>query len=80
MSGSYSISAFFILLLKAQFIASKLQLYISEGVTLLNCQCNVFCPSIAIMIAVFLKKTAAKKQLWYIQLHDFGNKNFLCTL
>ena len=28
-------------------------------ITLLNCQCDVFWPCIAIIIAVFLKKTAA---------------------
>ena len=42
MNGSYSISYFFILLFKTSYFASKLQLYIAESITLLNCQCNVF--------------------------------------
>ena len=50
------------------FIASKLQLYIPER-TLLNCRCNVFWPSIAIAIAVFLKKTAPIEKTG-IRLHD----------
>ena len=41
MNGPYSVSYFFILLFKTQFIASKLQLYIPESISLLNCQCNV---------------------------------------
>ena len=49
----------------ARPIASKLQWYIPEDATLRNCQCNVFWPIIAIIIPAFLKKTAAKKQLWY---------------
>ena len=35
------------------------QNYIPESINLLNCQCNVFRPCIAIIIAAFLKKTAA---------------------
>ena len=36
------------------FIASELQLELPEGINLLNCQCNVFVPSIAFMLAGFL--------------------------
>ena len=57
INGPYSTSNFFIPLFKIQIIVSKLQLYIPE--TLLNCQCNVFRPCIAITIVAFLKKTAA---------------------
>ena len=57
MNGPYSISNFFILLLKTYFIASKLQLYIAESVTLLNCQCNVFWPCVAIIVAAAIKAT-----------------------
>ena len=53
-------SNFFIFLFKTSFIAAKLQLYIPEGITLLNYRCNVFWLSIAIIIAVI---TSAKKQL-----------------
>ena len=42
MNGPYSISKFFILLFKTEFIASKLQFYIPESITLPNCQCNAF--------------------------------------
>ena len=49
----------------ARPIASKLQWYIPEDATLRNCQCDVFWPIIAIIIATFLKKTAAEKRLWY---------------
>ena len=37
MNGPYSISNFFFLLLKTLLIASKLQFYIPESITLLNC-------------------------------------------
>ena len=56
MSDSYSISNLFTLLFKTQFIAVKIQLRMSEGITLLNCQCNAFWSSIAIITAGFLKK------------------------
>ena len=59
INGPFSTSNFVILLFKAQFMASKLQLYIPESITLLYCQCNVFGPGIAITIAAFKKKTAA---------------------
>ena len=50
---------FFILLFKTKFIASNAQLYVPESVTLVDCQSNVFWSCVAIIIAVFLKKTAA---------------------
>ena len=53
------LSVFVILLFKTSFIASKLQLYIPESITVLNCQCNVFGPCVAAIIAAFLEKTAA---------------------
>ena len=52
MNGPYSTSNFFILLFKTEFIASKLQLYIPESITLLNCQCNFFWPSVTITGAI----------------------------
>ena len=55
MNGPYSISIFFILLFKIEFIASKLQFYIPESIALLNCQCNAFWPCVYIIIAAFLK-------------------------
>ena len=59
MNCPCSISNFFILFFKTLFIASELQLYIPESITLFNCQCNVFLSRVAIIIAAFLKKTAA---------------------
>ena len=70
MNGPYSICNFFILLFKTYFIASKLQLYIPESITLLNCQCNVFWPCIAIIIAAFLKKDCSYRNNCGIRLHD----------
>ena len=59
MNGPYSNSYFFIVLFKTSFIASKLQLHIPDSITLLTCQCNVFWPCVANIIAAFLEKTAA---------------------
>ena len=71
MNGPYSISNFFILLFKTSFIASKLQLYIPESTTLLNCQCNVFWACIDIIIAgFFLKKDCSYRNNCGIRLHD----------
>ena len=71
MNGPYSISNFFILLLKTYFIASKLQLYIAESVTLLNCHCNVFWPCVAIIVAAAIKKDCSYKSNGCIWLFFF---------
>ena len=71
MNGLYSISnVFSILFFKTYFIASKLQLYISESITLLNCQCNVFWPSAAIIIAAAIKNDCSYRNNYGIRLHD----------
>ena len=59
MNCPYSISNFFILLFKTQFVAPNLQLRIPESITLLNRQSYVFGPCVAIIIAAFLKKAEA---------------------
>ena len=69
MNGPYSISYFFILLFKTSFTASKLQLYIPESISLLNCQCNVFWPWVATIIAVF-RKDCSYRNNFGIRLHD----------
>ena len=71
MNGPYSISKFFILLFKTQFIASKLYLYIPESIILLNCQCNVFLTIyVAIIITTAIKKDCTHSNNCGIQLHD----------
>ena len=59
MNSSYFISTFLILSFTTEFIASKLQLYVPEGIALFSCQWNVFWPTIAIVIAAFLQNTVA---------------------
>ena len=66
INGPYSISNFFIFLFKTWFIASKLQLYIPESITFLNCQCNVL---IAIIIAAAIKKDCSYKNNCGNRLH-----------
>ena len=69
INGPYSISIFSILLFKTWFMASKLQLYITESITLLNCQCNVFWPCVAIIIAAAIKKDCSYRNNCGIRLH-----------
>ena len=69
VNGSCSISNLLIFLLKTQFIASKLQLYIPESITFLNCQCNVFRPYVAIIIAAAIKKDCSYRNNCDIRLH-----------
>ena len=52
------------------FITSKLQLHIPESVTLLNCQCNVFWPCVASIIAAAIKKDCSYRNNCGIRLHD----------
>ena len=40
----------------SSLLTSKLQLYIPESITFLNCQCNVFWPCVAIIIAAAITK------------------------
>ena len=44
-------------------------MYIPGSITLLNCQCDVFLPYVAIIITAFLKKAAATEATG-IRLHD----------
>ena len=60
---------FFIFLFKTWFITSKLQLYIPESILLLNCQCHVFWPYLAIIIAAFFKKDCSYRNNC-IRLHN----------
>ena len=71
INGLHSISnVFFILSFKTYFIATKLQLYISESITLLNCQCNVFWPFAAIIIAAAIKNDCSYRNNYGIRFHD----------
>ena len=70
MNDPYSISNFFIPLFKTYFIASKLQLYILDSITLLNCQCNVFLTMCSYYNSYFLKKDCSYRNNCGIQLHD----------
>ena len=70
MNDPYSISNFFIVLFETYFIASKLWLYISESVTLLNCRCNVFWSCVAIIIAAAIKKDCSCRNNCGFRLHD----------
>ena len=77
VNSSYSISNFLILLLRPRFIASKLQLYIPESITFLNCQCNVFWPYVAIIIAPDIKKECSYRNHCDIRLHAGGLEHSL---
>ena len=70
MNGPYSISNLSIVLFKTEFVASKLQLYIPESTTLLNCQCNVFWRCVAIIKAAAIKKDCSYRNNCGIRLHD----------
>ena len=70
MNGQYSISYFFILLFKTQFIASKLQLYIPESITLLDCLYNVLWSCGAVMVAAAIKKDCSYRNNCGIRLQD----------
>ena len=70
MNDPYSISNFFIPLFKTYFIASKLQLYILDSITLLNCQCNVFLTMCSYYNSYFFKKDCSYRNNCGIQLHD----------
>ena len=69
VNGSYSFSNLLIFLFQIQFIASKLQLYIPESITFLNCQCDVFRPYVAIIIAAAIKKDCNYRNNCGIRLH-----------
>ena len=54
----------------SSLLTSKLQFYIPESITFLNCQCNVFWPYVAIIIAAAIKKDCSYRNNCGIQLHD----------
>ena len=56
--------------LRPSLLPQKLQLYIPESITLLNCQCNVFWPCVAIIIAAAIKKDCSYRNNCGIRLHD----------
>ena len=53
----------------SSLLTSKLQLYIPESITFLNCQCNVFWPYVAIIIAAAIKKDCSYKNICSIRSH-----------
>ena len=53
----------------SSLLTSKLQVYIPESITFLNCQCNVFRPYVAIIIAAAIKKGCSYRSNCGIQLH-----------
>ena len=53
----------------SSLLTSKLQLYIPESITFLNCQCNVFWPCVAIIIAAAIKKNCSYRNNCGIRLH-----------
>ena len=63
MNDSYSNSTFSIFLFETQFIVSNYRKYTTQGITLFNCQCNVFWSSIAIIIAAFYRRTVASSDI-----------------
>ena len=65
---------FFILSFKSKFIASQLQLYIPEIITLLNCQCNIF-EQVYYYNSWFFKKDCSFKKKFGIWLHDLGRSH-----
>ena len=69
VNGSFPIFNFFIPLFKTYFMASKLQLYIPESITFLNCQCNLFLPCVAAIIAAAFKKNCSYRNNCSIRLH-----------
>ena len=71
VNGSYSISTYFShsLVYWPGLWTSKLQLYIPESITFLNCQCNVFWPYVAIVLAATVKKDCSYRNNCGIRLH-----------
>ena len=59
----------FLILSFSSLLTSKLQLYIPDSITFLNCQCNVFWPYVAIIIAATIKKDCSYRNSCGIRLH-----------
>ena len=53
----------------SSLLTSKLQLYIPESITFLNCQCNVFWPCVAIIIAAAITKDCSYRNNCGFWLH-----------
>ena len=73
INGPYSISTFFILF---QDLVYCLKITVVHT-TLLNCQCNVFWPCIAIIIVAFFKKDCSYRNNFVIRLHDVNLEHSL---
>ena len=78
MNGPYSIPIFLVSYLRPSLLPQSYSCtYIPESITLFNCQCNIFWPYVAIIIAAAIKKDYSYRNNCGIWLHDGDSKHGL---